>query len=254
MAAATVGAIPAPAAPAHSCGTLSPQSTRSATPIPGFSWKNYDRDDDGVIDRLWIVHAGYGEEDSTTLLNRTEYAEGASWSHSSSLSPLFPVGQGVSAGPYIMMPENGGIGVFAHEYGHNLGADDLYAYDLGETSAGFWTLMADDWTGYPIGYQPPSVDPWHLDRWGWLNPMIVSDTSKTYEFKLGQASNFPGGAGVYRGAKIELPDGVLSLGVPVWQGSRFWWGGTEDCGERQDDHEDADCRSRGRQAQLRPRL
>ena len=39
-----------------------------------------------------------------------------------------------------MMPENGGIGVFAHEYAHNLGAMDLYAYGNGDTSAGFWTL------------------------------------------------------------------------------------------------------------------
>ncbi len=127
-----------------------------------------------------------------------------------------------------MMPENGGIGVFAHEYAHNLGADDLYAYVKGNTSAGFWTLMADDWTGYPIGYEPPSVDPWHLDRWGWLDPMVISDPGKVYEFKLGQASNFPGGDGVYRGAKIELPDGGCPSAVPLWQGSHYWWGGQED--------------------------
>lgn len=195
--------------------------------IPGFSWQNYDRDGDGVIDRLWVVHAGYGEEDATTLLNRVPNGEGAAWSHSSSGS-LFPVADGISAGPYIMMPENGGVGVFAHEYGHNLGADDLYAYQLGETSAGFWTIMADDWTGYPIGYQPPAADPWHLDRWGWLEPVVIDNPNQVYEFKLGQASNFPGGDGVYRGARIELSDGVLPLAAPVWQGSHYWWGGAED--------------------------
>ena len=36
-----------------------------------------------------------------------------------------------------MMPENGGIGVFAHEYAHNLGAIDLYAYGSGETFGRF---------------------------------------------------------------------------------------------------------------------
>jgi immune inhibitor A len=196
--------------------------------IPGFNWQNYDQDKDGIIDRLWIVHAGYGEEDSTTLLNRTDYSEAAVWSHSSAVTPPYKVSKDVAAGPYIIMPENGGIGVFAHEYGHNLGAMDLYAYDMGETSAGFWTLMADDWTGYPIGYQPPSVDPMHLDWWGWLDPMVVSDPAQTYQFKLGQASKFPGGNGVYRGAKIELPDGVLNLPVPVWQGSHYWWGGADE--------------------------
>jgi immune inhibitor A len=196
--------------------------------IPGFSWKNYDKDGDGVIDRLWIVHAGYGEEDGTTLLNRTDYSEAANWSHSSSVSPLYPVGEGVSAGPYIMMPENGGIGVFAHEYAHNLGAMDLYAYGNGETSTGFWALQADDWTGYPIGYQPPAPDPMHLDWWGWLKPKVISDPSQVYEVTVGQASYFPGGDGVYRGVKIELPTGQAPLPVQPWQGSNFWWGGKAD--------------------------
>ena len=195
--------------------------------IPGFNWANYDLNGDGVIDRLWIVHSGYGEEDSTTLLNRTSYGEASMWSHSSSVTPYYSVTQQIAVGPYIMMPENGGIGVFAHEYGHNLGADDLYAYNGGETSAGFWTLMADDWTGYPIGFQPPAPDPWHLDNWGWLNPKVITDVTQVYTVTLGQASSFPGGAGVYRGAKIQLPTGAAPLPVPVWSGSYYWWGGKQ---------------------------
>ena len=196
--------------------------------IPGFSWKNYDLNADGIIDRLWIVHAGYGEEDSTALLNRTDYSEAAVWSHSSAVTPAYPVGEGISAGPYIVMPENGGIGVFAHEYNHNLGGMDLYSYAGGETSTGFWSLSADDWTGYPIGYQPPSEDPMHLDWFGWLKPKVISDPGQVYEVTVGQASNFPGGTGVYRGVKIELPNGQAPLAVPVWQGARYWWGGKAD--------------------------
>ena len=194
--------------------------------IPGFDWRNYDLNGDGIIDRLWIVHAGYGEEDATTLLDRTSYGEGAIWSHSSGVTPPYPVGQGVSAGRYIIMPENGGIGVFAHEYAHNLGAEDLYAYGSGEPSAGFWALQADDWTGYPIGFQPPAVDPLHLDEWGWLDPAVITDTTKTYEITLGQASAFPGGAGAYRGAKIPLPDGVMPFAVQP-TGNYQWWGGKD---------------------------
>ena len=195
--------------------------------IPGFDWANYDGDGDGIIDRLWIVHAGYGEEDSTTLLNRTDYGEASVWSHSSAVTPAYEVAEGIKAGPYIIMPENGGIGVFAHEYGHNLGAIDLYSYGGAETSAGFWTLMADDWTGYPIGYEPPAVDPWHLDLWGWLNPLVINDPTQEYIVTLGQASDFPGGADVYRGAKIELPEGLINLPVQP-QGNWQWWGGKAD--------------------------
>ena len=195
--------------------------------IPGFDWNNYDGDGDGIIDRLWIVHAGYGEEDSTTLLNRTDYGEAAVWSHSASVTPAYPVSDAISAGPYIMMPENGGIGVFAHESGHNLGAIDLYAYGDGETSTGFWSLMADDWTGYPIGFEPPAVDPYHLDMWGWLDPFVISDTNQTYIVDVAQASDFPGGDDVYRGVKIGLPDGVIDLPVQP-QGNWEWWGGKAD--------------------------
>jgi immune inhibitor A len=195
---------------------------------PNFDWTKYDMNGDGVVDRLWIVHAGYGEEDGPVLLNRTDYGEAAVWSHSSAVTPYYPAGDGISVGPYIMMPENGGIGVFAHEYNHNLGGMDLYAYGNGETSAGFWTLAADDWTGYPIGFEPPAEDPMHLDWFGWLNPKTISDPTKEYKFKIGQASNFPGGKDTYRGAKIELPDGQLPLAVPVWQGSYYWWGGKQD--------------------------
>ncbi len=196
--------------------------------IPDFDWANYDQNGDGLIDRLWIVHAGYGEEDGTVLLNRTDYGEAAVWSHSSSVSPPYEVAPGISAGPYIIMPENGGIGVFAHEYAHNLGADDLYAYGNGETSAGFWALQADDWTGYPIGFEPPAADPWHLDGWGWLDPYIITDPGQEYMVTVGQASEFPGGDDVYRGVKIMLPDGELPLAVPVWQGEYYWWGGKKD--------------------------
>jgi immune inhibitor A len=195
--------------------------------IPGFDWSNYDLDGDGIVDHLWIVHAGYGEEDNATLLSRTDYGEAAVWSHSSSIAEYAIGTSGVSASPYIIMPENGGIGVFAHEFGHNIGTMDLYAYNEGETSAGFWTLMADDWVGYPLGFQPPSLDPYHLDQQGWLEPYEISDPSQVYTVTVGQASDFPGGAGVYRGVKIDLPQGEMPQPVTP-NGSYYWWGGKQD--------------------------
>ena len=193
---------------------------------PAFNWAQYDVNGDGLIDRLWIIHAGYGEEDNTILLNRTTYGEGGMWSHSSSLSANYPVAPGIYASTYIMMPENSGIGVLAHEYAHNLGAGDLYAYGDGETSAGFWTLMADDWTGFPIGFQPPALDPLHLDEWGWLDPLVISNSSSPREIQIGQASVFPGGSNTYRAVKIELPDSTVPLAVQP-RGNYQWWGGDQ---------------------------
>ena len=192
---------------------------------PAFNWAQYDVNGDTLIDRLWIIHAGYGEEDSAILLNRTAYGEGGLWSHSSSLASNYPVAPGINASAYIMMPENCGIGVLAHEYAHNLGAGDLYAYGDGETSAGFWTLMADDWTGFPLGFQPQALDPLHLDDWGWLDPLVVTHPAEVREVWIGQASQFSGGSNTYRAVKIELPDHAVAQPVAP-RGTRCWWGGT----------------------------
>jgi M6 family metalloprotease-like protein len=149
--------------------------------------------------------------------------EAAIWSHSSRVNPAWTIpGTDMKAGAYIMMPENGGIGVFAHEYGHNLGAPDLYSYAGGETSAGFWTTMSDDWTGFPIGFEPPSQDPWNLDNWGWLHPLVITDSTQVYTVTLGQGSYFSENTApdeAYRGIKIPLPNGVVPQPVKVWQGA-----------------------------------
>jgi immune inhibitor A len=191
---------------------------------PSFDWSQFDVNKDGLIDRLWVIHAGLGEEDSRTLLGRHAPGEGQMWSHSATLSPYVDVASGVKAGPYIVMPEDCGINVLAHEFGHDLGAIDLYAYGTGEPSAGIWTLMSDSWTGDPLASVPEAFDPLHLDGWGWLEPRVISDPSKEYLVNIGQASNFPAAPGSHRAAKIQLEDGAAGLPVTP-QGSWYWWGG-----------------------------
>ena len=78
-----------------------------------------------------------------------------------------------------MQPENGGLGVFAHEYGHDLGLPDLYdtSGNTGgaENSTGFWTLMssgANIGDGSPdgIGDAPTDLGAWERFQLGWLEP------------------------------------------------------------------------------------
>ena len=65
---------------------------------------------------------------------------------------------GVWVCDYTIQPENGGLGVFAHEYGHDLGLPDLYdtSGNTGgaENSTGFWTLMS---SGANIGDGGPTA-------------------------------------------------------------------------------------------------
>jgi immune inhibitor A len=75
-----------------------------------------------------------------------------------------------------MQPENGGLGVFAHEYAHDLGLPDLYDTNnvAGvENSVGFWSLMSSgSWLGrgeQAIGDLPGGMTAWDKLQLGWLN-------------------------------------------------------------------------------------
>jgi len=116
-------------------------------------WDRYDYDadgnfdePDGYIDHMQFVHAGEGNEAGGGALG-----DCAIWSHSwytyywLDVGPDFNHAGGVQIGNsdywignYTIQPENGGVGVFAHEYAHDLGLPDLYDY-TGENSTGFWT-------------------------------------------------------------------------------------------------------------------
>ena len=156
---------------------------------------NFD-EPDGYIDTFQSVHSGEGEEDGGGPLG----AE-AIWSHSwyaryqdmGTTGPLFnPLG-GIQVGEsdywvgkYTIQPENGSVGVFAHEYGHDMGLPDLYDY-YGENGTGFWTLMSSGSnTGYPntIRSHPTHMGAWEKFQLGWLKYEVARAGVKS-EHKLG---------------------------------------------------------------------
>lgn len=198
------------------------------TAYPSFNWAQYDANHDGVIDRLWIIIAGLSEDwlNVQAMASRTDLSEGGLVPHSGSLSPAYPVASGIAAGPYIMMSEETGLATLVHEAGHNLGAIDLYAYTGGNPSPGFWSVMADDQVGLPWYTIPSGFDPLHLDQWGWLNPVVISDATKEYMVTLRQVSGAPPGQQGERGVKIRLPDGRRSFAAQP-RGDYYWWGGEQ---------------------------
>ena len=167
-------------------------------------WDRYDLDGDGnfdepdgFIDHFQIVHAG-GDQAAGDPQQGTD----AIWSHRWYASvqgggpgglpgvnigsggpsgglpggiPNHPVG--VWVGDYTIQPENGGLGVFAHEYTHDLGLPDLYdtSGNTGgaENSTAFWSLMssgANIGDGGPngIGDAPTDLTAWEKFQLGWL--------------------------------------------------------------------------------------
>ena len=99
---------------------------------------------------------------------------------------------GIWVGDYTMQPENGGLGVFAHEYGHDLGLPDQYDTTYtGENSVGFWSLMSSgSWLGTgknAIGDLPGDMNAWDKLQLGWLNYDIGQGRDEAPTHKLGVA-------------------------------------------------------------------
>ena len=119
-------------------------------PSADVNFADYDSDGDGMVDAIFVVHAGAGAEESG---NTNEI-----WSHRWSLDNPVTI-DGVKVYDYTIEAENGRIGLFCHEFVHVFNITD--EYDPGYDSAGIgnWCLMAGgSWGGDPPGSQPgPSM-------------------------------------------------------------------------------------------------
>ncbi|MFC0863359.1 immune inhibitor A domain-containing protein [Sphaerimonospora cavernae] len=198
---------------------------------PSFPWADYDKEDvsdyngngnydepDGVIDHLVLIHAGADKSGGGG-------AEGtfAIWAHSSSVAGGYTVpGTNVKISNYIVQPEDSGVGVFAHEYGHDLGLPDLYdTSGNGDSAVDFWDLMSSGSHAGPIiQAMPTHMGLW--DKWvlGWADPKIVEPGGKKEMMVVGQTSNTP--KGTEDGVRINLPDKHVVMSTPH-SGANLWW-------------------------------
>ncbi len=216
---------------------------------------------DGFIDHFQIVHAG-GDE----AANDPIYGSDAIWSHRwyANLQGGGPGGQpgvnigsnggaygkgtvaanpvpnnptGVWVGDYTIQPENGGLGVFAHEYAHDLGLPDLYDTSGntggGENSTAFWTLMSSGSNigdgGDTTGDAPVDMGVWELLQLGWLDEQAgngpfydVVRPGERKEVRLGK--NVPATTGGAQALVATLPDveRPLAIGTPYAGQQMFW--------------------------------
>ncbi|NBM17350.1 immune inhibitor A domain-containing protein [Streptomyces sp. GC420] len=210
-------------------------------------WDRYDFDGDGnfnepdgYIDHFQIVHAG--EDESA---GGGAQGEDALWAHrwyaygtdAGSAGPAdnkaggTQIGDtGVWIGDYTMQAENGGLGVFAHEYGHDLGLPDLYdTSGKGENSTGFWTLMSSgSWLGTgkdAIGNLPGDMTAWDKLQLGWLDYDEARAATKSTH-RLGYAEYNTKNA---QALVVELPEKPVTTTItkPA-EGTRQWWSGMGD--------------------------
>ena len=69
------------------------------------------------------------------------------------------------------------LGVWVHEFGHDLGWIDLYDTDGSSAGVDTWSVMGLHWLalpGEPTGTRPPLPDPFSRSQVGWLTPTEVT--------------------------------------------------------------------------------
>ncbi len=157
-----------------------------------------------------------------------------------SRSPNNPTG--VWVGDYTIQPENGGLGVFAHEYTHDLGLPDLYdtSGNTGgaENNTGFWSLMSSganigDGGRNGIGDDPTDLTAWELYQLGWLDAQ--GDKGPFYDVAFaGEKSRHvlgPNDAATDKKQAlfVVLPDKVVPLELgDAFAGDNFFYSGSGD--------------------------
>ncbi|MFS3127006.1 immune inhibitor A domain-containing protein [Nocardioides sp. Bht2] len=196
-------------------------------------WDRYDHDGDGdynepdgYIDHFQAVHAGIGEEAGgpTSAIWSHRWAANQAGSNGPSGAPFGGVeigDTGIWIRDYTTEPENGGLGVFVHEYGHDLGLPDYYATASTDNGVGFWSAMASgSWLGHgngSIGDAPGGFGASEKLQLGWYGPnnkdlALVASSDEASEVVLGPAHRATSTG--KQALAVALPDQVVTRTGP----------------------------------------
>ena len=216
-------------------------------------WDRYDHDNDGefneadgYIDHFQAVHAGEGEEAGASpdaIWSHRWYVNGTDYGQTGPTVGGTQVKFGGSQiggskywiGDYTVEPENGGLGVFVHEYGHDLDLPDFYDTSGGDNGTAFWTIMSSgSWLGHGaaagdgIGTTPGGMGPDEKLFLGWLDYKRLGQ-GRSGKFTLSPAANRTAAGGTTKAVLVELPDGTVrnDYTTPP-EGTHAWWSGRAD--------------------------
>ena len=154
------------------------------------NWADYDSNNDGYIDFVYVIHAGYGQADggaSTTIWpHNWEVSSARSSGYCTYTAAQCKVG-GKTIENYAISAELdhyantlNGIGTLCHEFGHVLGLPDWYDTSYGTNYS--QSLTPNDWDVMDggayggDGHCPPNYSPWEKYFFGWHTPINLGNT------------------------------------------------------------------------------
>lgn len=135
----------------------------------GVNFKNYDTNNDGILDNVFIFYAGHNEAEGG--------GENTIWPHQSNIAPLSVRLDNVLVASYACTSEykgftgktRCGVGTFCHEFGHVIGQPDFYDTKYNYYSVGNWDIMCQG-SYNNGGNTPPTFSAYERMYEGWLTP------------------------------------------------------------------------------------
>jgi immune inhibitor A len=203
-------------------------------------WKDFDTNGDGIIDHFALIHAGADQ-----AAGGGAQGDDAIWSHSwttvwASNPNGYECGTNSTGDPiyvhdYTIMPEDGNLGVFCHEFGHDIGLPDSYdTIYSGTSNPAFWDLMATgSWLGdeKTLDTRPSHISIWGKYALGWVGPGLgnmliytLPDLTEGFDVTMKQVEET--GSGI-KAVRVTLPPRSFYMNTP-YSGSYEWWGGKAD--------------------------
>ena len=143
------------------------------------NWADYDSDNDGYVDFVYVIYAGKGQADggtSETIWPHNWSVEAARQSGYCTYTATQCKVGGKKLDNYAMSSELsgnalGGIGTLCHEFGHVMGLPDFYDTQYGTNYENM--LTPNDWDVMDggayggDGHCPPNYSPWEKEFFGW---------------------------------------------------------------------------------------
>ena len=151
----------------------------------GVDFTQYDNDNDGYVDFVYVIYAGLGEADggaANTIwphnwdLESAYYYENCTYDRSERMFDGKYINNYACSGEIDgQTGERAGIGTIAHEFSHVIGLPDLYDIDYGlnhenEATPGAWHIM-DGGSYNNDGRTPPNYTIYDKYFLGWKTPV-----------------------------------------------------------------------------------
>ncbi|MBR6830449.1 MAG: M6 family metalloprotease domain-containing protein [Paludibacteraceae bacterium] len=166
------------------------------------NWADYDSDNDGYVDFVYVIYAGQGEADggaANTIWPHNWEIESAIYYGNCTYTATQCRVDGKKLNNYAMSGELSGsslsgIGTLCHEFGHVMGLPDFYDTKYGTNyeqclTPSDWDVMDGGAYGGD-GHCPPNYSPWEKEFFGWHTTVNLGNEGQNVTLYANGTENY----------------------------------------------------------------